>query len=768
MNKIHKLFIIILIFVSLIFAFSTVYRQMISDFTNTAVSKADLIDKYTRVSSNIIEGLATYGDLYYNQGALSQSELFQFLSYDPKKNGYNLDSIGGTTKESTIGNLTGLGPIPKEAALKDDLNLALQYNEFFRVYHSHFPDIAWLYYTGENDFIFMYPWVSSNDFRYSKELKQVEFFARAAPLNNPQRKTVWTPVYLDTAGKGPMVTLSAPIYHGDLFKGVVSLDLTNAWFSKEIQANYDSYLFDDNFSLLAAGRKELSRESVEKLNNYLSLNQREIDMIQHLPVNAVQVFDGHYVYISDFEGVSWKLIFMVPVWLVTIKAILFTFPILLVCVLFLLAASQVEQRRKSEDLLAKKNDLLETTLYSIEEGIVVTDLSGRITLLNKTAELYTGWTNEEAHGQMFQEVFKNIDTNTKKLRYDPVEVVLQTGQILYSGENVALLSRNDLETRISGAVSPILSGSGKITGTVVSFRDITKEYEQEKQIEEFLELNFDMLCVVDYKGNYYKVNKKFEEILGYTSEEMKGKSFLEHIHENDIQPTLDTVQKMIKSRQLSSLVNRFECKNGTYKYIEWHAQPSSGNYIYSSARDITEQIMRTKNLETIAGRDQLTGTYNRYHLDTIISGEMEQSEFLGQPLSMAILDMDYFKNVNDTWGHPVGDEVLKHTANIIREAIRDSDILFRFGGEEFMLLMPYTALKGAYEASEKIRTAIENNPHPVAGKQTASFGVAERMKFESFADWYHRADDAMYEAKRHGRNCVFTAGTIPEGQDSEL
>jgi diguanylate cyclase (GGDEF)-like protein len=122
-----------------------------------------------------------------------------------------------------------------------------------------------------------------------------------------------------------------------------------------------------------------------------------------------------------------------------------------------------------------------------------------------------------------------------------------------------------------------------------------------------------------------------------------------------------------------------------------------------------------------------------------------------------LLDLDHFKNVNDTWGHPVGDELLKLTSRTMEETKRNSDILIRFGGEEFIVLMPHTSIEGAAAAAEKIRAEIERNSHPVTGVQTVSIGVVERMKSESFRLWYKRTDDALYRAKESGRNRVVVA-----------
>jgi diguanylate cyclase (GGDEF)-like protein/hemerythrin-like metal-binding protein len=124
---------------------------------------------------------------------------------------------------------------------------------------------------------------------------------------------------------------------------------------------------------------------------------------------------------------------------------------------------------------------------------------------------------------------------------------------------------------------------------------------------------------------------------------------------------------------------------------------------------------------------------------------------------MLELDLDHFKVVNDTWGHPIGDIILRKTGEICNEMIRKSDVLVRMGGEEFIVLMPETDKEGAYQVAEKIRKALENFRHPIVGQFTVSIGVAQRMHSESFISWYKRLDDALYCAKSLGRNQVCVA-----------
>jgi len=122
-----------------------------------------------------------------------------------------------------------------------------------------------------------------------------------------------------------------------------------------------------------------------------------------------------------------------------------------------------------------------------------------------------------------------------------------------------------------------------------------------------------------------------------------------------------------------------------------------------------------------------------------------------------MFDIDHFKNINDTHGHTVGDLVLADLAALVQHAIRDTDTLGRWGGEEFMILTPVTTLIDALEFAERLREGIESKFFPVAGQLTCSFGVAEATEGESLEALFHRVDKALYKAKHNGRNRVETA-----------
>lgn len=156
-------------------------------------------------------------------------------------------------------------------------------------------------------------------------------------------------------------------------------------------------------------------------------------------------------------------------------------------------------------------------------------------------------------------------------------------------------------------------------------------------------------------------------------------------------------------------------------------------------------------------RDDLTGVYNRRHLMELLEHEYHRISRGGAHFSVAMLDIDHFKSVNDTYGHLTGDEVLKAASDVIRKSLRSADFCGRYGGEEFLLVMTQTNINGALLCAERIRSTIEQSRFPSLGpnfKVTVSLGVTEFTGKEDIPTMIARADKALYHAKESGRNRV--------------
>lgn len=169
---------------------------------------------------------------------------------------------------------------------------------------------------------------------------------------------------------------------------------------------------------------------------------------------------------------------------------------------------------------------------------------------------------------------------------------------------------------------------------------------------------------------------------------------------------------------------------------------------------VDELQRRVHELERRVATDKLTGTWNRGHLERVMAMEMSRSTRYRHPISVVLLDIDHFKRVNDTYGHAKGDLVLRTLVKLVQGRIRPGDMLFRWGGEEFLILLPSTTYQGARVAAEKIRHAVESSDFPGVGSVTISLGVAERSPDETQSSVFERADQALYKAKQSGRNCT--------------
>jgi polar amino acid transport system substrate-binding protein len=154
--------------------------------------------------------------------------------------------------------------------------------------------------------------------------------------------------------------------------------------------------------------------------------------------------------------------------------------------------------------------------------------------------------------------------------------------------------------------------------------------------------------------------------------------------------------------------------------------------------------------------DHLTQVYNRCCIEKHIEHEVHQAELTHHPLSLVIFDMDHFKSINDSYGHMVGDRVLEKMASLVRESIRQNDLVGRWGGEEFVILLPNTTSSGATTLMDKLRYYIESADFGLERPVTASFGVGQFIPGETVNKFLSRVDDGLYKAKRMGRNCLYT------------
>jgi diguanylate cyclase (GGDEF)-like protein len=250
--------------------------------------------------------------------------------------------------------------------------------------------------------------------------------------------------------------------------------------------------------------------------------------------------------------------------------------------------------------------------------------------------------------------------------------------------------------------------------------------------------------------------------------EMNGLQVCEHI-KSDPKLAVITIIFLTASNEKNHLIQAFNL--GAVDYITKPFNPQEllsrvrTHLELKSTRDqlkeaLQQQFKLTQELEKLATIDALTQVWNRRQLLQIGQHEINRAKRYNRDLSVLMIDIDHFKKINDTYGHGVGDEVLKTVAQTMLKSIRIADRLGRFGGEEFVIFLPESDSKGANHLAERIRKIIANliiSAPDVDFSLTVSIGVATYQNHQSLEDVIKRADDALYQAKNQGRNRVVMA-----------
>ncbi len=259
----------------------------------------------------------------------------------------------------------------------------------------------------------------------------------------------------------------------------------------------------------------------------------------------------------------------------------------------------------------------------------------------------------------------------------------------------------------------------------------------------------------DLKGIITYVSQAFCDISEYTKEELIGKAHNIVRHPDIPASVYKEIWKTIQSaKQWHGEIKNLK-KNGGFYWVQVTISPEfnyNGKVIgYNSIR---QDISCQKYIEQISLIDYLTQVYNKKYYDEILETEIYSAKRYQYNLSLLMIDIDLFKDVNDTYGHLVGDKVLKTFANVLRENTRKSDIVSRIGGEEFTIIVSNDSTESVYGFANKIRKAIENNSFETVGKITVSIGMSSLQKGDTSQTLFKRVDEAMYKAKHNGRNCV--------------
>lgn len=308
-----------------------------------------------------------------------------------------------------------------------------------------------------------------------------------------------------------------------------------------------------------------------------------------------------------------------------------------------------------------------------------------------------------------------------------------------------------------------------------SFTRMIESLRDKKALEQRLETITGVLgegvYLVDTDGRLVFANPEAERLLGYSFQEMAGEIIFHSIHKQFADGTFFPSEE---TQLLTAIRNGqayndddcvFSCKSGQLMPVSLACRPVViGGGVEGAViafHDITEQKKYQESLQTLnallekqASTDALTGIYNRLKFSKLMRTEISRAQRYESSMSIIMFDIDKFKDINDIYGHQAGDSVLIDIARVVNANIRTTDILARWGGEEFMIIVPGCTLEQGVQFADMLRLRIEQTIFSVPQQVTSSFGVAAFRAGDSEISLTNRADRALYRAKANGRNQV--------------
>lgn len=467
----------------------------------------------------------------------------------------------------------------------------------------------------------------------------------------------------------------------------------------------------------------------------------------------------------------------------------------------------ISARRKTEELLYESEARFRLLFETMVQGVVFQSKIGEVILANPAAERLLGLTSDQMQGRTSMDPrWRTIHEDGSELpgQEHPAMIALRTGQEV---RNVVMgvfnPQINDYRWINVHAVPQFKDGEQEPYQVYTTFDDVTER----KKINEALKASetryrllaeniSDVIWILDVNMMRFRyVSPSIEKLRGYTADEVLLQSISEVLTPASLKlfhkklPTY--VQEYLDGKN-GVHVNEVEqpCKDGSTIWTESTTsfrinEDTSHLEVYGVSRDITERKLNErllmqanqelqshiKKIEQLRGElqeqailDPLTGLYNRRYLAEFLTHEFKRAERENIPISLLMMDVDHFKSINDSYGHKTGDKFLIAIADLLKNNSRGSDIACRYGGEEFLLVLPGTDSQTAYDRAEQFRTQCAKIQIQYETKSigiTVSAGIATYPRHTEMAeDLILKADKALYQSKQNGRNRVMVWGGI--------
>jgi diguanylate cyclase (GGDEF)-like protein/PAS domain S-box-containing protein len=439
------------------------------------------------------------------------------------------------------------------------------------------------------------------------------------------------------------------------------------------------------------------------------------------------------------------------------------------------------ERRQAEKLLEESEKRYRLLADNVSDVIFTMDMNFNFTYISPSIYSATGYKTDEfltmrLENMVEPEIFSrfldifNEESETEK-RFD--KDIRRSRALEYQH-----IHKDGSKFWVETTVTFLRDENNRAIGIIGSARDISrrKQVEEKLRFEEqrfrnFVEHSSDIIVLINLEGTIIYVNPAVEQVLGYKPEERIGAKGFELVHPDDIQFLTESFMTLVGNPYAPAIHGEMHLrhKNGTYRTLESVGSNLVKDHVVEAIiinyRDITERKLAEEALQKSEQRyqelsitDDLTQVYNSRHFYIQLEKEMERSNRYNQPLTLVLLDLDRFKNFNDTYGHVYGDFVLSRLGHIVKQCLRDSDSAYRYGGEEFTIILPMTTRDEGLVTAQRIQNEFRKESFsPIPGTKifvSMSIGVSQYKPKEDMKAFVHRVDQLMYQAKKNGRDRI--------------
>lgn len=318
---------------------------------------------------------------------------------------------------------------------------------------------------------------------------------------------------------------------------------------------------------------------------------------------------------------------------------------------------------------------------------------------------------------------------------------------------------------VEWSVSPVRDDQGQIVSFVSFQQDVTSRNRSQRELKILagaLDCADDAIFITDSHRKIIFVNRSFEKLTGYSAEDARGR-LPDFLVVKDEQSD-NRMMEALSGREPYHAIVSNRHKDGSEFFVHQSISPVNLDslnepYFVCISKDVTQRVLERRELEEMAVQDELTGVFNRRGGENMLGAILNESHHTENPVVVALADIDHFKKFNDQFGHLAGDQVLTSVAERLKECLRENDLVARWGGEEFLIVLPGASLKAGIRLLERLRLEVQSVRLENLPAVTASFGVVEYRSKESSTEVIDRADRALYLAKSMGRNRVCSINT---------